>query len=71
MKYQKFTPSDCKDIEIKKFEFVPKTQFHGEFTGVAEMSAAGLYLNHQFKSFLRWNLKNFSSGLYLPNPGLN
>ena len=26
MKYQKFTPSDCKDIEIRKFEFVAKTQ---------------------------------------------
>ena len=27
MKYQKLTPSDCKDIEIKKFKFVAITQF--------------------------------------------
>ena len=25
LKYQRFTPSDCKDIEIIKFEFVAKT----------------------------------------------
>ena len=27
LKYQRFKPSDCEDIEIKKFEFVAKTQF--------------------------------------------
>ena len=27
LKYRKFTPSGCKDIEIRKFEFMPKTQF--------------------------------------------
>ena len=27
LKYQRFTPSGCKDIGIKKFEFVAKTQF--------------------------------------------
>ena len=26
LKYQMFTPSGCKDIEIRKFEFVAKTQ---------------------------------------------
>ena len=26
MKYQRFTPSSCKDIEIRKSEFVAKTQ---------------------------------------------
>ena len=26
-KYQRFTPSGCKDIGIRKFEFVSKTQF--------------------------------------------
>ena len=25
--YQRFTPSSCKDIRIRKFEFVEKTQF--------------------------------------------
>ena len=25
--YQSFTPSNCKEIEIRKFEFVVKTQF--------------------------------------------
>ena len=27
LKYQTFTPSGCKDIGIRKFEFVAKTQF--------------------------------------------
>jgi len=27
MKYNRFTPSGCKDIRIRKFEFVAKTQF--------------------------------------------
>ena len=27
LKYRKFTPSGCKDIGIRKFEFMPKTQF--------------------------------------------
>ena len=27
LKYQRFTSSDCKDIGIKQFEFVTKTQF--------------------------------------------
>ena len=27
LKYQRFTPSGCKDIEITKFKFVVKTQF--------------------------------------------
>ena len=27
LKYQRFTPSDCQDIEIRQFEFVTKTQF--------------------------------------------
>ena len=27
MKYKKFTPSDCKEIGIDKFEFVAKAQF--------------------------------------------
>ena len=27
LKYQGFTSSDCKDIGIRKFEFVTKTQF--------------------------------------------
>ena len=27
LKYQRFTPSDCQDKEIRKFEFVTKTQF--------------------------------------------
>ena len=27
LKYEKFTPSAGKDIEIRKFEFVAKTQF--------------------------------------------
>ena len=27
LKYRRFTPSGCKDIEIRKFEFVAKTQF--------------------------------------------
>ena len=27
MKYQKFTPSGCKNIEIRKFDLVAKTQF--------------------------------------------
>ena len=27
LKYQRFKSSDCEDIEIKKFEFVAKTQF--------------------------------------------
>ena len=26
-KYQRFTPSDCKDLGIRIFEFVAKTQF--------------------------------------------
>ena len=26
-KYQKFEPSGCKEIGIRKFEFVAKTQF--------------------------------------------
>ena len=28
LKYQRVTPSGCKDIGIRKFEFVVKTQFH-------------------------------------------
>ena len=31
MKYQKFTPLDCKDKEIRKFEFVARTQFLCKF----------------------------------------
>ena len=27
LKYQRFTPSGWKDLEIRKFEFVAKTQF--------------------------------------------
>ena len=27
LKYHRFTASGCKDIEIRKFEFVAKTQF--------------------------------------------
>ena len=27
LKYQRFTSSGCKDIEIRTLEFVPKTQF--------------------------------------------
>ena len=27
LKYQSFSPSSCKDIGIRKFEFVTKTQF--------------------------------------------
>ena len=27
LKYQKFTESGCKDIEIRNFEFVTKAQF--------------------------------------------
>ena len=27
LKYQRFTPSGCRDIDIRKFEFVAKTQF--------------------------------------------
>ena len=27
MEYHRFRPSDCKDIEIRKFEFVKKAQF--------------------------------------------
>ena len=27
LKYQRFTPSDWKDIGIRKFDFVAKTQF--------------------------------------------
>ena len=27
LKYQRFAPSDCKDIGIRRFEFVAKTQF--------------------------------------------
>ena len=27
LKYIRFTPSDCKDIEIRKCKFVAKTQF--------------------------------------------
>ena len=27
LKYQRFTPSGCKDIRIRKFKFVAKTQF--------------------------------------------
>ena len=27
LKYQKCKPLGCKDIEIRQFEFVPKTQF--------------------------------------------
>ena len=27
LKYQRFTPSGCKDIGIRKFEFVAKTHF--------------------------------------------
>ena len=27
MKYQRFTPTGCRDIEIQKFDFVAKTQF--------------------------------------------
>ena len=27
MKFQKFTPTGCKDIRIRTFEFVAKTQF--------------------------------------------
>ena len=27
LKYQRFTSSDCKGIEIREFEFVTKTQF--------------------------------------------
>ena len=27
LKYKRFTPSGCKDIVIRKFEFVSKTQF--------------------------------------------
>ena len=27
LKYQRFTSSDCKDIEIRHLEFVTKTQF--------------------------------------------
>ena len=27
LKYQKFTPSDCKDIGIRKFKFNAKNQF--------------------------------------------
>jgi len=27
LKYQRFTPSGCKDIGARKFEFVAKTQF--------------------------------------------
>ena len=26
-KYQRLTPSDCKDVGIRKFEFKAKTQF--------------------------------------------
>ena len=27
LKYQRFTPSDCKDTWIRQFEFVTKTHF--------------------------------------------
>ena len=27
LKYQRFTPSGCKDIEVRKCDFVAKTQF--------------------------------------------
>ena len=28
LKYQRCTPSGCKDVEIRTFEFVAKTQFN-------------------------------------------
>ena len=28
MKYQRFTPNGCRDIGIRKFEFVAKTPLH-------------------------------------------
>ena len=31
LNYQRFTPSDCMDIGIRKFEFVAKTQFFCEY----------------------------------------
>ena len=30
LKYERFTPSGCKDVGIRQFEFVTKTQFLSE-----------------------------------------
>ena len=47
LKYQIWTPSDCKDIEIRKFAFVPKTQF-------LYISACQIYVNISRKSSWKW-----------------
>ena len=37
LKYQRCTSSGCKDIDIRKFEFVAKTQFLYELHAVADL----------------------------------
>ena len=37
LKYQRSTPSDYKDTEIRKFEFVAKTQFLSDIRDVLSM----------------------------------
>ena len=36
MKYQRFTPSGCKDIGISTFEFVANTRFHSDLFEVPD-----------------------------------
>ena len=38
LKYQRYTPSGCLDIEVRKCEFVAKTQFLSIFIRIPYMS---------------------------------
>ena len=49
MKYQRFIPSGCRDIEIRKFEVVAKTQFLYVIWG----RNVPIPFEHSLPSFLR------------------
>ena len=53
LKYQRFTPSGCKDIGIRKSEFVTKTQFLFKICKSIKKTENGV--DTVFNSFTRCN----------------
>ena len=44
LKYQRFTPSGCKDIGIRKFEFLAQTQFPLRYSVQSPYAPSEVYL---------------------------
>ena len=44
LKYERFTPSGCKDVGIRQFEFVTKTQFLSENIWLVHLHLKKIYI---------------------------